>query len=280
MRNIYFALIMFLFLPVGGLKAQDWQEIKGDHFIVFYKDNQDFARDVSRKSEYYYNRIASDLGYVRYSNFWQWDKRVKVFIYQDQDSFLGATGQPAWSIGNANYSKKEINSYSGCDKFLDGTLPHEIAHLIFRDFVGFPAKGGSAFGGKGTIPLWLDEGVAQWEEKPKHDIVKALIKQLYDQKKLLSLSDLTRMDVSKIAENERAQDFYVQAASLMGFLIEEYGADNFAQFCRELRDGKNLDDSLRFTYPTEMRNLEEMERHWLKYISQINASRLREGDRR
>jgi hypothetical protein len=270
MRNIYFALILFLFLPVGGLKAQDWQEIKGDHFIVFYKDNQGFARDVSRKSEYYYNRIASDLGYVRYSNFWQWDQRVKIFIYQDQGSFLGATGQPAWSIGNANYSKKEINSYSGCDKFLDGTLPHEIAHLIFRDFVGF----------KGEVPLWLDEGVAQWEEKPKHDIVKALIKQLYDQKKLLSLLELTRMDVRRIQENEKAQDFYVQAASLVGFLIEDYGADNFAQLCRELRDGKNLDDSLRFTYPTEMRNLEELERHWLKYISQINVSRLREGDRR
>lgn len=268
MRKICCALILFLLFPVSGLKAQDWQELKGDHFIIFYVNDQDFAGNVLRQSEYYYNRIASDLGYVRYSNFWQWDQRARIYIYQDKDSFLKKTGQPAWSLGDADYSKKEIHSYSGCIHFLDGTLPHEIAHLIFRDFVGF----------KGEVPLWLDEGVAQWEEKPKHEIVKALIKQLYDQKKLMSLSELTHMDVRRVAETEKARDFYVQAASLVGFLIEKHGTDNFVQFCRGLRDGKDLDESLQFTYPTEMRNTEELERKWLEYISQIDVSHLREGD--
>src|SRR5207244_4159098 len=114
-----------------------WNEVKGDHFIVYYHLNGAFASDVRYKAEEYYRRIASDLGYARTSDFWQWDNRVKIYIHDDAEAFRAATGQPGWSEGMADYTNKAIHSYIWREGFLDALLPHEMTHLIFRDFIGF-----------------------------------------------------------------------------------------------------------------------------------------------
>ena len=194
-RSIIFVFVFLFSSIVYSLLsivcfAQSWQEMRGDHFIVYYeKQDRAFAADTLRDAEYYYTDIATDLGYARYSNFWQWEKRVKIFIYPGQDSFLKATGQPSWSVGNANYATKSISSFSGSGEFLQSILPHEIAHLIFRDFVGFA----------GEVPLWLDEGVAQWQEKPKRQLVKYYVRTLYE-KKLLIPSQGTKSGHFRISE--------------------------------------------------------------------------------
>jgi len=61
--------------------------------------------------------------------------------------------------------------------------------------------------------------------------------------------------------------YYIQAVSLVGFLIGTYGSENFAGFCRQLRDGKNLDEALKFTYPSQIRSLEELEDKWREYLA-------------
>jgi len=53
--------------------------------------------------------------------------------------------------------------------------------------------------------------------------------------------------------------YYIQSVSLVGFLIEDYGSKRFADFCRELRDGKTVQQALLFAYPTHIRSLEEFE---------------------
>ena len=58
--------------------AQGWEELKGEHFIVYYLRNEQFAKDVLYRAEEYYKNIAADLGYPRYSEFWLWEKRVKI----------------------------------------------------------------------------------------------------------------------------------------------------------------------------------------------------------
>lgn len=276
----FFGLIYFLFSATVAV-AQDWQELGGDHFIVCFSKDKKFAKTVLDKAEVYYKRIALELGYPRYSEFWTWDSRVRIYIYPNRSSFLQATDQPAWSHGMADYINKKISSFFGSNEFIDSILPHEMAHLIFRDFVGF----------KGEIPLWLDEGVAQWAEEAKRDEMKHMVKQLYEQDKLLLLNDLMNLDIRTMKEMKRVyirpsitKDgeagvlflstdalvgiYYLASVSLIGFLIERYGSSSFAHFCRELRDGKKLQEALKFAYPAHIRNLEELEAKWREYLAE------------
>jgi len=257
--NFYLLSSIFYFpYTLKIARAQEWQKLKSEHFIIFYVDGKQFAKDVSRKSEKYYRRIASELGYQRYSGFWTWDNRVKIYIYPDRESFLAATDQPKWSEGVANFTKKEISSYAWSEGFLDALLPHEMAHLIFRDYVGF----------KGEVPLWIDEGVAQWMEPKKREIVKYAVKRLEEQGKLISLQKMMTLDVRRSGDSALVTNFYIQAMSLVSFLINKYSAARFTNFCRQLRDGKTIVDSLKFAYPTSIRSIEDLQEKWLKYIKE------------
>ena len=260
MRSIRFAFILFVSLLVGSsgnqFAQESWKELKGDHFIIYYLQDDKFASEVLSKAEEYYNRINEDLGYERRSNFWQWEHRVKIYIYQTQEEFLKSTGRENWSHGYASYDLREIRSYMWNEGFLESLLPHEMTHLIFRDYVGF----------QGEIPLWLDEGVAQWEEPAKRAIVKEVMKTYLEHDKGFKLKDLAEVDIRHVPLESAVQLFYVQAASLIDYLIKVHGADIFIFFCRQLRDGKSLDEALRFTYPTKIRSINELEEQWKKYI--------------
>ncbi len=234
----------------------EWQELKGDHFIVYYKTDEKFAKDILRQSEGYYKQIASDLGYARYSNFWQWDNRVKIYVYPSEKEFQSATGELSWSKGVANYTTKEILTFAWSQGFLEALLPHEITHLVFRDFVGF----------KGEVPLWLDEGVAQWEEPAKRAIAKQVARSLIASQKYYPLRDLTSMDIRNSKDEEAVQFFYMQSVTVVEFLIKKHGAQSFTEFCRQLRDGKSLEEALRFTYSASMRTLEDLQSQWIKYV--------------
>lgn len=249
---IFFALSFF-----ACADTTEFKELKGDHFIVYYQGSEAQAADVLRKAEGYYRQIADDLGYVRYGNFWQWDKRVKIYFYPGRQEFLASTNQPSWSAGRADYTAKEIFGFAGSSEFLIGVLPHEIAHLVFRDFVGFV----------GEIPLWLDEGVAQWVERAKRAVVRAATRDLYERKQLLTLQELTRTDIRYSGDGEKAKNFYIQAASLVEFLISHYGAARFTEFCRRLRDGRSLEEGLRLAYPAQVSGFDELEKKWLEYIT-------------
>jgi hypothetical protein len=248
-----------IFLSFSNASSQQWQETGTEHFIIYFTQEEEFAKEAARKAEDYYKDIALELGYPRYSEFWTWEKRVKIYIYPDHQSYLKATAQPEWSYGMADYRRKQISSFVWSSGFLESLLPHELAHLIFRDFVGL----------KGEIPPWLDEGVAQWSERAKRNEMRAMLNDLYQKDALLSLEDMMKLNMQDFKEKGRVyirstrtkegkpgvlflsaenmvNTYYLQAVSLVGFLIGRYGSDSFAEFCRQLRDGKNMEEALKF----------------------------------
>jgi hypothetical protein len=288
-------LIGILILCLNAVAyAQSWREIKSDHFLLYFipasesansvevssaAEAEEFGKEVLRKAEVYYQRIAEDLGYQRSSEFWTWDKRAKIYLYPDHDSFIKTSNHPAWAGGMADYNTKTIMSFFGSKEFSDTILPHEIAHLIFRDFVGF----------KGEIPLWLDEGVAQWTEEKKRQEIKKVVKEMLMKNGLLTMDDMMKLPINNIKNGENVYirptrtrsgekgvlfltgnnlitAYYVQAVSLVGFLIEKFGKNDFTSFCRALRDGKNLEEGLIAVYGTHIRNLNDFDDQWKNYI--------------
>lgn len=272
-------IFILLYSVLLNLNASDWSELKGTHFIIYSLEVDDFSYQVLRKAEICYQNIADYLGYSRYSNFWTWDNRVKIYIYPDKVSYLKASSQPQWSEGMADYASKTILTYRQAKGFLDSLLPHEVAHLLFRDFVGFKSK----------IPLWLDEGIAQWVQEEDRKKIMALMKDNFSKGIVLSLKDMMDLDIPRIKSSDTihiryalqeeptlmflsgdnlVKLFYLQSASLVGFLIEKYGNSRFTEFCRSLKEGESLDSALRKAYPLLITNLEELQKAWLSYMQE------------
>jgi hypothetical protein len=228
-----------------------------------------FAADVLASAEHHYRRIAADLGYTR-SEFWTWDKRVSIVIYPDPGSYAASTGHPSWSQGMSDYAKKEISSYAFSSILMEQILAHEMTHLILRDFLG-----------KGDLPRWLDEGVAQWEEEPRRLESRQIMRNCLERDLLLSIEEMNQININVVdkffaglpdrtwlakAGKELMAIYYAEAVSMIGFLIDTFGPAEFIGFCRQLRDGKPLEKAIVLAYPKQFKSLKDFEEQWKKSL--------------
>ena len=148
-------LFIFLFLPlVAFADNPPWQVFKSTHFLISYKSATESQLDeLSSKAERYYDEITDDLGFNRF-DFWIWNNRARIYLFDNQAEYMKATGDPVWSGGQAQVASKLIQTFITARGFLDKVLPHEMAHIIFREMVGFNNP---------AVPIWLEEGVASFQ---------------------------------------------------------------------------------------------------------------------
>ncbi|MFA5088359.1 MAG: peptidase MA family metallohydrolase [Candidatus Omnitrophota bacterium] len=242
--------------------GQDWQDIKGKHFVVYFQDGRSaYAQRVLRLAETYYRNIGDQIGYSRYSDFWTWNERVEIFIFPDQEKFVQKTGQPAWSLAYVDREKRLSDSrtiafYAQGGAHPEGLLAHEISHLVLRDFLGDQTP----------IPSWFDEGVAQLQETDKPAVADRVMRSLVRKGSYIPLRVFINWDIRREEDAAKVQVFYAQSVSLVDFLIKNYGSEAFGRLCRSLREGKNFEEALRSVYSRSIETLDDLERKWVSYL--------------
>src|SRR3989338_2259627 len=149
--------ILSVVLVNVGFAQEKWREYKHRNFIIKYKTAPiDFVKSVKQAADQYYSEISANLGFARYQG-WTWGDQAEIYIYDDADDYVKNAKTYQWSHWVASPTDRVIRSFPAAHGFFDSTLPHEIAHIIFREFVGFEAQ----------IPPWFEEGVAMNQEKAK-----------------------------------------------------------------------------------------------------------------
>jgi len=253
------ALIIFILCQCGYCEESDFLEKKSTHFIVYYKKgvDVDFITDIIASAEDYYNEIANALGYHRYS-FWLWDERANIYIFADKDTYLKETKQPEWSGGCALYQQKKLWTYPHATGFFDSILPHELGHIIFREFVGFG----------NNIPLWFEEGVASYQEKSKRYAAKIMVKEFMSKSRLFTMEELSSIKSPQdIVTNDVADLFYAEAVSIVYFLINKFDQYRFAALCRNLKEGVEFDEAIDKAY-FSIENSQDLYKQWIRYINE------------
>ncbi len=252
----------YAFLYAADISATLWQIKKSTHFIVYYREAPgDYINEVIDRAEGYYNTITTKLGFTRYEEFWTWYKRAKIYLFKDKEEYLRITSQPEWSGALSRTVAHEIYTYVRQDGFFDTVLPHELGHIIFREFIGYDKR----------LPLWIDEGVATFCEK----------KDTLEGTKMTRIISRTVffMDINEMGEINRAnlmmpEIFYAEAESVTEFLINEYGNDKFAEFClalKNLKKEETWEDAIRSVY--KFNSVQEMNDAWLNHLSSYRPSR-------
>ena len=250
-------LIAGIVLSVAGAGIKDFSEEKSDHFVVYFKDIPgDFVANVLEYCERYYEELTEKLGFKRF-DYWTWEKRAKVYIYPDKETFEKETKQPGWAGGVASYAEKTIWTFPHESGFFDTLLPHEIGHIVFREVVG----------SHNNVPLWLEEGVASYLEQAKRiGAEKTALDALMD-KTFISYKTLEKIDELTLRTMGDVNLFYAESTCLVNYLIEKYGIEAFNNFCQKLKDGKSLDDALSFAY-FYIRSSSDLGDFWEKYLQE------------
>ncbi|MFH1798445.1 MAG: hypothetical protein ABH844_03775 [Candidatus Omnitrophota bacterium] len=247
----------------GQMPEGDWREHKRAHFIVYYHPgiSENYVRAFAGKCENYYRSITHRLGFERF-NFWLWDNRAKIFLYRTKEDYLGSTGRAAWSGASVNIKKKWISTFYFESDFFDVILPHELSHIILREFIGLETK----------TPLWFDEGTACANEED------SLKRYFFTAKKLVEkgyYNSVAQISGISTAESATPSVFYPVSAAVVIYLLEIYGRGRFEMFCRNLRDGEPFTLSLGKIY--RIRGTEDLNKKLLSYLDSKSYLEIRTG---
>lgn len=264
MKTIFtFVFLFFLYgVSFADVTTTLWDIKKSEHFIIYSRGaDSSYVNEVAKKAEQYYRDIAEEIGFTRMEEFWTWDKRTKIYLFKDKQEYKRVTKQPDWSAGGADTYKHEIYSYLYMDNFFNVVLPHELAHVIFRDYVGFDKK----------LPLWLDEGIACYMEKGQRMERMMIAKVVIKNSEFMTVDVLSKVKRGGIFMPEI---FYAESASLIDFLLKTYGKDKFLEFCRRLRDLKYRETwEKAFKAAYKIDNMDEFNKAWINYLAAMPFSR-------
>ncbi|MDD5688105.1 MAG: peptidase MA family metallohydrolase [Elusimicrobia bacterium] len=215
-------------------------QIYTTHFII-YSSNEPLLKELSQQVETIFSTIIADTNLYNFKP----PERFPIYIYKDAQMYKEFTKRPEWSGGFV--MDRKIYTFEG--NHLKYILSHEIAHLIFNDFMDNKAV---------NISKWINEGVAMYEENKVSNIEKPQ----FDKSKRISMQEFLAFDILS-AETSKVSLWYLQADSLVTFLLEKRAKLKFYNFLTKLKETENFDEALFWGYQSEFKNIADLESAWL-----------------
>jgi hypothetical protein len=227
-----------------------WAVKKSDHFEVYYRHAPEyFVKSVIKEAEGIYRQTTYSLGFTRYKG-WIASERVSIYVYDDPEDYARVTGLP-WSGASVSVAQRKIMTFPAANGFFDSTLPHELGHIIFHDFVGFGAD----------IPLWLEEGIAVYQERAGRLGADQTVKAALQNDTFISLNELGSMRLSPSADPDLVKLVYAESASVVAFMIHHLENYRFVRLCRELKSGRRFNSALNKAY-MRFKTVSDLEKAW------------------
>jgi hypothetical protein len=248
------AVLFSLLLQPAGAMQTGWNKKESSHFIVYYSNaEKGFVKKVIKESEKNYRYIGKNLGLGH--NNWTGENRAKIYIFDDRQKFHSNTSQPEWSDGSSILRFKTIFSFFGAKNFFDTVLPHEITHIIFREYIGFTNR---------AVPAWFEEGVASYHERIDKAKIDNFFRDPSDKNAPMSISELSKINTPMLRNESNVDLFFAQSISMVNFLFTKFGNNRFPILCRSLKEDMDFNKALKDAY--SFSDTQELERAWLKYL--------------
>lgn len=213
--------------------VHDWQTVSSGNLNLHYygKDNA-FAQTMLDAGLEGLRRNKEQAGLIN-------TDEMNVYVYPNyQDMQDAILYEPSWTGGQA-YSDFNIvimgisNSDSTWDK---NTVIHELTHLLVGHFT---------FSCIGTLPGWIEEGLAMYSEGALDSGMQSMLDQAVTSDGLITLRSLNG-GFSELPD--KANLSYSQSYSVIKFMIDTYGQQKMTDLLIALRDAKPIDQALLEVY--------------------------------
>lgn len=243
--------------PAAPVRHRDddnsgWAIAETENFRLFHKQPREFAEQLLRSAEQH-RRAAS----AKWSNPnpAPWQATCEIYLHPTSADYSKATKQSGTSPGHSTLTPKNgkivnrrMDLRADEPNTLGCVLPHEITHLVIADlFADVP------------LPRWADEGMAVLAE-PQSQIdrcVRTMIR-CRQEGKLIPLNQV--LGPTEWPEPALITAFYVQSVSVVDYLVNLKGPQEFVQFVRDASRG--LDSALQKHYG--IRTSADLQDRWLR----------------
>ena len=173
---------------------------------------------------------------------------IIVTLYNNNAEMIGAVQARSSTIsreliteGQAFHEESVVLVLSGNRDI--GTLTHELTHIL----VGRAAGGSSAL-----VPLWLNEGLAEYGNLDKGLSYDYYLEWAIDTNRITPFSRLRSFP----GEPELVLVSYGQSRSIVEYLIESYGGEKIAEVLAMIAAGNNSDIAFRTVFGKTVQQLD------------------------
>jgi hypothetical protein len=170
---------------------------------------------------------------------------VKVFLYETaqemQPAIVPGAGRGVQILGEVVYSDTAMVS-ADVDT-LDITR-HEIAHIVTREATDGP------FG----VPGWINEGISVYSQNEPLGSHASALDAAIRNDRVLTMAELNSSSLGSISGTVGL--YYGQAGSIIAYLVDTYGAEQFAELMAVFKSGATLNDAFEQVYGTDALGIE------------------------
>lgn len=225
-----------------------WQSKTRDLVTLhWYAGNEGFADELLDSAEEALQRLANDTKVVL-------SEPANIYIYANTDDMREAIlYEPSWTGGLAFPPQHIVIIGIAPEQMEWGkrTVGHELTHILIGDLT---------FSCIGSVPTWLNEGIAMYAEGDLEPSYQQILQQAIATNDLISLRSLN----SNFSEqSNKAHLSYAQSYSIVAYLIQNYSQDQLLALFAALRDGQTTEAALQQVY---QRDLETLEAEWRRSV--------------
>jgi hypothetical protein len=218
----------------------DWHTRDFPAVEVLYYGSDDVATQVAESAQTGLDRVFKLLGGSS-------DEKIRIVVYRTRDDMLpalldrGEAYEARLTTLGARVARNIVIVLAdqGPERGLSNVLAHELAHIALHlrfqeDYV--------------DAPLWLDEGLAMYNEGPLSADDQRLLQDTLRNDRALSLRSLTSFP----GQTDLVPVAYAESRDVVAFLLDTYGQDRLRQLVEGIGQGQWTDDEvLKQVYGTD-----------------------------
>lgn len=214
-----------------ALMASSEGEIEGrmgsssrDHFTVKYEGGENILTGylIGMLLEEAYMKVGADFGFYP-------TDRIDALLYT-ADTFRDVTRSPSWA--GAIYDGRIKLPAGGIHEKtaeLEKVIFHEYTHAVVHRLSG------------GRAPVWLNEGLAQYEEGRSSSEYSDLLRKIAESNRV----DLRVFERSFMGFNAAGASLaYLISLSATEYIIKEYGLTSLSRILEGLKSGMTMDTAV------------------------------------
>lgn len=211
-----------------------------------------YTEDLARSKGF---DIRDDLLEARRTvgaDFQSWPKhKLIVLLYLPEQFRSLRAGTPDWLAGQYDGKVRVPLPGQGLDRAgVRRTLIHEYTHAVIHDVTN------------GQLPVWLNEGLAEYEAWKGQDPPWPTLKQAVAKEQILPWSRLSTGFSMSLPAGEVALA-YEQSHSIVRYLVERYGFWRIRRLLKTLVGGTPIEDAMAKEFHQKPARLETEWRTWL-----------------